>query len=458
MKICMLVTNTVAVDPRVRREASALAEAGHEVVVIGVAHGGAKGGELDGFTVRLVEPPRHLNPREWVDRARDGFLVRFKETAPQAYGLLAHAYVAVRYRGRWPTPAAAPTAPAAAPPLQLAQEPFRARARREARDIGLLLKLDLAMARAAEREAADVYHAHDLDTLLAGHLARRRTGARLVYDFHEIWLEQLRPGVRTPIWRETFEKLEGWLAPETDLRLTVCDSLGAWLSEKYGVGPCVTVRNIPRLQPLAPRERPRGGRVRLLYHGIYMPDRGLENLIEAMRYLPEAELIMRGFASSNDFESRLKAHAAAKGVADRVAFVPPVPVTELVERAREADIGLAPFTPACLNTYYCLPNKLFEYLAAGLAIGAADLPELRRLVQQHAVGVLFDPSSPRAMADGLRGLIADPRALAEAQRNARRAAETQLNWDVEKKRLLDAYATLPPRGAPRRGAGKLVRA
>src|SRR5262245_59993237 len=189
----MLVTNNVVDDPRVRREATALAEAGHDVTVIGAGRENTASARLDGVRVGLVPYPETLrapNPRELIDQVRDRSLAELKRGAPDLFGILARVYRTVRHGGRSPdppvAPAPAPAAPSPSAPSGVAYEPYWVRATRELNENLLsLYRLNLAMADAAALEQADVYHAHDLDTLLAGHLARRRTGGLLVYDFHE---------------------------------------------------------------------------------------------------------------------------------------------------------------------------------------------------------------------------------------------------------------------------------
>jgi glycosyltransferase involved in cell wall biosynthesis len=115
-----------------------------------------------------------------------------------------------------------------------------------------------------------------------------------------------------------------------------------------------------------------------------------------------------------------------------------------VRRAADADIGINPIPAACLNTRYCLPNKLFEYMMAGLAVIASDLPELRKVVVDHDVGLVFDPVTPETIAGAIRALAQDEARLARCRANARAAARTTYNWEAAQQPLLAAYAALEP--------------
>jgi len=203
----------------------------------------------------------------------------------------------------------------------------------------------------------------------------------------------------------------------------------------YGSRPFLTVRNCPRRaliasdDVIARRNSPR----RVLYHGAYFRYRGLEEVIQASRRVQGCRFIFRGFGEQ---EQELRRLAEDTGVADRVQFVEPVSVDELIPLASECDIGLNPFISVCRNTEYALPNKFFEYAAAGLALVSADLPEMRRLTQAHDMGMLFDSSDPEALAQVLNDLLAAPARLDEFRANALRAARENFTWEREEEALL----------------------
>jgi glycosyltransferase involved in cell wall biosynthesis len=201
----------------------------------------------------------------------------------------------------------------------------------------------------------------------------------------------------------------------------------------------VTVRNVPSLRLLAPpsvlqrRNTPR----KVLYHGMYLPHRGLEQLITAAQYLDKGALVLRGLGPQ---EPALRKLAADLGLAGKVQFMPPVPVDDLVGTAAECDIGINPFLPAHKNMQYCLPNKFFEYMAGGLAVVSSDLIELRGMTRRHELGVLLDSVEPRRMAGALSALLADPARLDAYRRNAYEAARTEYHWEKEQAKLTELYA------------------
>jgi len=302
-----------------------------------------------------------------------------------------------------------------------------------------VIRINVKMAKAAFKQRADIYHAHDLNTLLAGCLVARWQGKKLVYDFHELYTEQFKEGVKTRLWHLCFSSLERFLVKRTDLRLTVCDSLGEWVTRQYGTNGVITVRNAPVYQPPLPGPADCGREPVILYHGGYARDRGLEQLIESAQYLHRGRMVFRGFG---ELEDRLRALVQENGVEDRVSFATPVPMRDLIRTAAEADIGVIPYIPVCLNNRFCLPNKLFEYLMAGLAVAGSDLPELRKVIMGHNVGLVFNPEDPQDIAKVLNEMLGDATRLGGMKRNASLAARTSYNWEVEAQKLVKGYQSL----------------
>jgi glycosyltransferase involved in cell wall biosynthesis len=99
-------------------------------------------------------------------------------------------------------------------------------------------------------------------------------------------------------------------------------------------------------------------------------------------------------------------------------------------------VGVTLLEDVCENHRLALPNKVFEYVAAGIPVVASDLPELRSLVDRYGIGVVVDAADPASVAAGISAALAEPRADAIA------AAARDLNWSNERKRLLDLYADL----------------
>lgn len=424
-KICMLVTNSVLNDPRVRREAATLAEAGYQVVVMGITGAGHREEEwIEGYRVIRVPQPHPL-----IDR--------LKKLAP------VYRVAKRMYRKCIDRKAGSDSSNDARPEdASWNAEPRTGKSwRHDWREIISIFFLNLAFAREGRTVKADVYHVHNLDTLLAGVLVAKRTHAKLVYDFHELYTEQFAVGQRTWLWRIYYRTLERWLVTQPQALLTVCDSLGEWVARQYGVTKAMTVRNVPMLRLDSSLPKPIEREPVILYHGAFCAHRGLEQLVMSAKFLERGRIVLRGLG---DLEPTLRRLVREQQVGERVEFAPPLPVGELIAAARQADIGVLPFPPACLNTRYCLPNKLFEYMMAGLAIVSTDLPEIRRVVMDHHVGLLVQSIEPKDLACTLNGLLNDRVTLERMKRSALQAAQVVYNWEHERARLLKLYESVVP--------------
>ncbi|OPX81453.1 MAG: putative glycosyl transferase [Pelotomaculum sp. PtaB.Bin013] len=177
--------------------------------------------------------------------------------------------------------------------------------------------------------------------------------------------------------------------------------------------------------------------IRVLYHGGYLKGRGLEELIKSVVYWDKnINLYFRGYGPIEEY---LRRQVSSLSLENRVIFLEPVPMERLIADAAFADIGIIPYKPTCLNNYYSMPNKLFEYMMAGLAVAASDLPEIRRLNEEVGFGLLFNPDSPETIAGSINNLARDKDFLQACRGNARTWSGTAGNWETESGKLVDFY-------------------
>ena len=117
----------------------------------------------------------------------------------------------------------------------------------------------------------------------------------------------------------------------------------------------------------------------------------------------------------------------------------PVPPPILLDYSSSADIGVALIQSADLSYYYSTPNKIFEYIMAGIPVIVSDFPEMRKIVSQFGVGLTVNPEDPRDIASKIKMLLEDEELYNRMARNARKAAREALNWEKEEKKLLEFY-------------------
>ena len=206
----------------------------------------------------------------------------------------------------------------------------------------------------------------------------------------------------SPNW---YRLLERWAIPRAAAIVTVSPPIARHLARVHRYQPVVLVPNYPEgagasvvrplhdLAPSIPKDAPV-----VLHIGGIMAFRGLEELVEAVSQLGEVHLV---FLGAGEHWSRVAATAASLGVQSRVHRVGPVSSDQVVDYATTATIGVVATEPTGLNNRYSLPNKLFQYMAAGIPVVATDLSQIREIVDGERCGLVVDTTSPSAVAGAI---------------------------------------------------------
>ncbi|HHG83173.1 MAG TPA: glycosyltransferase [Bacteroidetes bacterium] len=279
----------------------------------------------------------------------------------------------------------------------------------------------------------DLLLANDMDTLLANFMVAKIRRKKLIYDSHEYWTE-VPELLERRFTRSIWLRLERWLFPRVDAAYTVNDSLARIYREKYGLA-VGTVRNLPLAgeQPV-PRK---GARRTLIYQGALNLGRGIGLMIAAMAELQGYTLWVVG---SGDLDEPLYHLAQQSGLGEQVIFKGFVPFEELKVITAQADLGLSLEEDRGASYHYALPNKLFDYLQAGLPVLVADLPEMRNVVEKYVVGEILPGAARNAkdLALKIRNICEDE-AYWEKLHQASIQAGAELCWENEQKRLLEIF-------------------
>jgi glycosyltransferase involved in cell wall biosynthesis len=301
----------------------------------------------------------------------------------------------------------------------------------------------------------EVIVAHDLPQLGAAVLAAAETGSRVVYDSHEVYPEQrhlFNQGIAWPL-----ASLEDWLLPLVDETLTVNESIASFLAARYGIRRPSVILNAPQPPSSSEptdsahfRERLRipAGAQMLLYQGAYAPTRNLENLMTAFADVrDDVVLVMLGPGFEEGSAPRRLARDLGL-LGTRVFFHEPVGQKELLSYTAMADAGVIPYVPTDeLAVYWCTPNKLFEFIVAGIPVLASDLPELRRFVGEQGIGFNRSFASSTDIAAAVDEFFS---ADLPTMRARARELSSAHAWPVQAARLRQIFERLadrPPRAS-----------
>jgi glycosyltransferase involved in cell wall biosynthesis len=294
----------------------------------------------------------------------------------------------------------------------------------------------------------DVIIAVDIDSLLAGYIASRLTGSRLVYYSLELYTE--RPNITGKRFWLALEKL---LIGKPDLLVTCEPNRGRVMVEKYGAPETpLCVLNVPAF-----RERVRTTVLRdylsakgvsfnrvVLYQGGIGPTRCVEEIIQASALLPEGVVtaFVGRMSPSYNFDEGVRRHRA-EGKAFYYGCVETL--DDLREVTQSADLGLQLQFNLGLNAFYCAPGKMFQYLMAGLPVVASNFPGMLEIVEGDDVGLCVNPESPKEIAEAITQILSDEAVYERMSKNALKAAKEKYCFEVEGAKLLDAVVSLEKR-------------
>lgn len=438
-RIAIFNLNETRRDPRVLRVAGSLQKLGHEVRVFEMRLDGLSETERIGnLDICRVPIPNDYSPRA---------MEALRAASPKAAAVIEACHPAVM---RHDTPLMRLSLIKA----HFQEEMNRRRCRRlgkpeaprrnllsEILAIRSIMLINLELFKAAKEFGPTFVIANDLDTLLAAYMLSEDLGIRILFDAHEVYPEQLSYEMRSEFWHGFYTALEARLVKFVSGGMTVCESIASYFATEYKVPGFVTVWNVPtlKLQPDRAVLDRKSERRKILYHGAYFQYRGLDEIIEASKYVENADFVFRGIGA---YETELKALVGKLGVEDRVRFEPPVPVFDLIPSAAHCDIGLNPFINVCKNTEFALPNKFFEYMMAGLSLASSDLVEMHNLTGRIGNGRLFASLKPRAIADTLNEMLARPHEIDQMRESSYEAARTTFNWEQEERKFITFFERL----------------
>ena len=303
-----------------------------------------------------------------------------------------------------------------------------------------LLPSESAVVSRAEFYNPDVICVHDLPRLRAGATLAGRLNVPLVYDAHELYPEI---GALTPRQRWVLSRMERTLVRRCDHISTVNHFIADEMARRYHIDPPTVIHNA--IDPPAGFEPgghdrfrsefdiPADGRI-LLYQGWLSPTRGLQTLVRSMTLTDDRiHLVLMGYGEMRAELERIAREADAGG---RVHFKAAVPQAELLSWTASADAGVIPYPPTDLNKRFCSPNKLFEFIQAGVPLIANDLPFLREVVGGEGFGVIAELGSEQQFAAAISEMFDPARGGAERFRPAIAAQAGAYTWAGEVPKLL----------------------
>ncbi len=285
--------------------------------------------------------------------------------------------------------------------------------------------------------SADLLFSNDLDTLLPNFIIHKVKRIPIIYDSHEYFTGTPELTNR-PVIKKVWKSIERYILPKLPEMITVNTSIAQLFEKEYGIKVSI-VRNIPMRNEITINLTkndlglPENRKLILIQGSGLNIDRGLEELCEAMTFVQQAMLIIVG---DGDVIPLIKQKAKNLQLNDKIKFIPKQTPEYLQQYTKHADLGLSIDKDTNLNYRYSLPNKIFDYIHAGIPVLCSPLVEVKNIVEKYKIGECIDNHNPVDIAERINTMLKNKAKLKQYKGNTELASK-ELNWNNEKLNLIN---------------------
>jgi len=278
------------------------------------------------------------------------------------------------------------------------------------------------------REDFDLIITHDCTLLPLAFSIKGDRPAKVMLDAREYYPRNFDDQW---LWRLFIKPINEYLCKHYLSRcnkiVTVSHGLAREYHQEYQISPEV-IMSLPPTQemPLTPIQP---DRIRMIHHGNVTPSRKIERMVEMMDYLDERFSLDLMLVGDRIYLQKLRRIVMSR---KNVKIIPPVPMKDIVSFINQYDIGLFLVPPSNFNLMYALPNKLFEFIQARLAVAIGPSIDMKKIVEKYDCGIVSQDFSPQSLAQELNKLT--PEKIMDLKQKSHQAA-MQLNAEMNGKRI-----------------------
>jgi glycosyltransferase involved in cell wall biosynthesis len=278
----------------------------------------------------------------------------------------------------------------------------------------------------------DIVNSIDLDTILAGYFSSTIKRKKIVFDAHEYFTEM--PEIITrPNVQKMWKRVERFAIPKMKHCYTVCESLAELFEKEYNVKFNI-VRNVPFKNHEDFSTIKKDKKI-ILYQGSLNDGRGLEEMIEAMQGIDNAEFWMAGEGEKSD---KLRQKVKENKLENKIKFLGYLQPEELATLTPKVYIGLNLLQNKGLNYYYSLANKSFDYIQALVPSINMDFPEYQNIKKEYEVALLIPDLKMETIQKAVIKLLENKELYNKLKENCKLAREEYI-WEKEVEKLLISY-------------------
>ncbi|UGA54987.1 glycosyltransferase family 4 protein [Vibrio sp. VB16] len=285
----------------------------------------------------------------------------------------------------------------------------------------------------------DIYHFHDPELISIG-IKLKKLGKCVIFDSHEDFSKQLlsKPYLNFLVAKLAsfyFKLYESLLTPRFDAIICATNSIGLNFSRKCK--KVSIINNYPILGELTTVSKNNKREAKIAYVGGVSRIRGIENVVEAFKYVNGAELNLVGSFSE------VKTHMNVMSLSswDRVIELGYLDRKNVASVLNSSIAGIVTFLPYP-NHIEAQPNKMFEYMSAGIPVIASNFPLWRQIIIGNECGLCVDPDSPKEIAVAIQYLVDNPEVAQKMGKNGFDAVNRIYNWNQEESKLIRLYREL----------------